>query len=151
MVQERREVWQFESDVEHGISRISGEGFHGDGVERLAESVGDLGPRAFDPLAGIAFAGDGWLQQRRVHRLDDLAQSDEIGSAAEKVSTGLAAATLDEASTTQVVEDLNEEISGYGFALREVLEPCKGSPVMELCELSHRPAGVFQFLRDLHE
>ena len=140
-----------ESDVEHGVSRISGEAFHGDGIERVGERAGDLIPSALDAMAGIAFVGDGQLEQRGVHGFDDLTQRDEVSGAAEKVATGFAATALDEAGASEIIKDLDEKISRYGFALREVLEACKGSPVMELCELGHRPAGVFQFLRDLHE
>lgn len=149
--QEGAELLRFASDVKHGITRVACEGFHGDGIERMGEGAGNLAPRAVDAQAGVALPGDGRLEQRRVYRLDDLAQGDEVGGSTEEVSAGLAAAALDESGAAQVVEDLDEEISGDDFALREVFETCKGSPVMELCELGHRPAGIFQFLRDFHE
>lgn len=130
---------------------MTGERLHGDGIERCGERAGNLVPSAPDALAGNSFAGHRRLQQRGVHSLDDIAQGDEAGGSAEEVATRFAAATFDKASAAQVVEDLDEKIRRHGFALREVFETCKSSPVVEPRELGHRPAGIFQFLRDLHE
>ena len=137
--------------MKHGATRVVGEGFHGDLVERLLEALGDLIPGEAHGLAGLAAAGHRALEERGVHGLDDLAQADGFRGAGEAVAAGLAAAAFDETGTAEVVENLDEKISGDGFSLRQVLEACKSSGVMVFGELSQGPARIFQFLRNPHE
>ncbi len=145
----RREVHEKSggfSDVKHRFAGVVGEGFQGDGVEGLLKAGGDLFPCMADRLAGFSAAGDRALEERGVHGLDDLAQADGFRGAGEAVAAGLAAAAFDETGTAEVVENLDEKISGDGFSLRQVLEACKSSGVMVFGELSQCPARVFQLL-----
>ncbi len=92
-------------------------------------------PCAADGLAGFTILGDRTLEQRGIDRIYDLAEADLGRLAGEEVSSGLAATTFDEACSAQVVEDLDQEISGYRFPLREIFETCKSPPVMGLRKL----------------
>ena len=99
------------SNIEHRAARIAGEGGHCDFSERLLQRGGDLVPCEADGLAGFAFAGDGALEQRGIHGIDDLAQGDRLRGACQQVSACLAAAALDEAGAAQIIEDLHKKIS----------------------------------------
>ena len=68
-------------NVKHRVTGTGREGFHGDLVERLAQGSGDLFPSPAHCIAGLPLTGNNALEQRRIHRIDNLAQGDGIRAA----------------------------------------------------------------------
>ena len=108
--QQNIQVLLTSSDEKHRVARIAGESFHVDLVQGQAERGGDLFPGVADGRAGFAVAGHRALEERGVHRIDDLAQGDGLGRAGEEVTAGHAAAAVDETGPADIVEDLHQKV-----------------------------------------
>ena len=134
------------SNIKHRTTGRLGELFEADRLELGPQADADFFPGLADRGAGFAVVADGIGQQAGINGVGDLGEVDRSGLLGEQVSAGLAASTGDQTAASQVVEDLDQEICGDGFTLRQLLKPCNGSAVMTLRELGKGPAGIFEFL-----
>ena len=83
-------------DVKHGRAGIRRKALDGDLIEGLLKTGRHLLPRPADRLPRISATGDGTLENRRIHRLDDLTEADLAGASGQKIASSLASPAFDQ-------------------------------------------------------